>query len=398
MFRLSVYSQGLIQPTDEVQAGLRPFLKIRNIMSSKKILPSGVLAFAMPLLLSMQATSASVQQAEDSPWKFFGDARLRHESNDLMAPAPDRHRERAFIRLNGIYTYADHLEMGVRATTGSADNNHPWFDLGSNGLGKIGFNIDRLYLRYEPELVAGSTVWLGKFGNPVKRNPIYGDLVNDNDAQLEGAVFEWEAGDLGAFDSSKIQAGQVVVLEQAGGEESSYTMLSWNGVNQIDDQAKFELATTYYFFGDLTPDGGSQFLNNSNHRTGGDFTSDFGILETMAAYHMEDYVFTGEYIKNFRAADGVGENGWALGALMKTKHGKFYYQYQVLEQDAVHAYFAQDDFLYPTNHATHLVGWKKPLANGMLFHVWGMASKLDEDFGAPNETVTRIRIALSIYF
>lgn len=367
-------------------------------MSFQKILRGRVLAFAIPAIFCMQATSAAAQQAEDSPWKFFGDARLRHESNDMMAPTPDRHRERAFIRFNGIYTYSDELEMGVRATTGDANNNHPWFDLGSGALSKIGFHLDRLYLRYQPEFVDGGTMWVGKFGNPVKRNPIYGDIVNDNDAQQEGVVFELQSGDLGPFDQSKWQLGQVAVLEQATGEDAFYTMLSWSGVNQIDEQQKFELTSTYYFFNDLTPDDSGVFLNTANHRTGSDFTSDFGILETIAAYHFDDYILTGEYVKNLRAADGVGDNGWALGALMKTKHGKFYYQYQVLEQDAVHAYFAQDDFLYPTNHATHLVGWKKPLANGMLFHVWGMASKLDESFGAPNETVTRIRVALSIYF
>lgn len=399
MFRLSVRQQGLIQPSDPVRADRSPFLKIRIIMSSQKILRGGVLAFATLVFAGLQTASASAaaQQAEDSPWKFFGDARLRHESNDLMAPASDWHRERVFIRFNGIYDYSEELELGVRATTGSRDNNHPWIDLGK-GLTKMGFHLDRLYLRYQPEFVSGGTMWVGKFGNPVKRNPIYGDLVNDCDAQLEGAVLEWKSGELGAFDQSTFQAGQVVALEQAAGEESTYTMLSWSGVNEIDEQSKFELSTTYFFFGDLTPDGSGALLNSHNNRTGGDFTSDFGILETVASYHFDDYLVTGEYIKNFRAADGVGDTGWALGALTKTKHGKFYYQYQVLEQDAVYANFAQDDFLYPTNHATHLVGWKKKLANGMLFHVWGMASKLDESFGAPNETVTRIRVALSIYF
>ncbi|MBC8405825.1 MAG: putative porin [Planctomycetes bacterium] len=367
-------------------------------MSSQNILRGGVLAFTIPMLFSALATSGLAQQAEKSSWSFFGDARLRHESNDLMAPAPDWHRERAFIRLNGVYHYTDGLELGVRAVTGSADNNHPFFDLGNGGLGKVGFHFDRLYLRYQPDFFDIGTLWVGKFGNPVQRNPIYGDLVNDCDAQLEGALIEMEPGPLGPFDSTRLLLGQVVALEQAAGEESTFSMLGWSGASNIDAQSKFELTSTYYFYGDLTPDGSGALLNTRNARSGGNFTSDFGVLETVAAYHFDDFIFTGEYIKNFRAADGVGDTGWALGGLMKTKKGKFYYQYQVLEQDAVYANFAQDDFLYPTNHASHLVGWKKPLSSAVLFHVWAMASKMDESFGALNETVTRIRVALTVKF
>ena len=59
---------------------------------------------------------------------------------------------------------------------------------------------------------------------------------------------------------------------------------------------------------------------------------------------------------------------------------------------------AQDDFLYATNYSTNVVGWKKAISDATALHVWLQASELDDDFGAPDDTVYRFRIDFDVNF
>ena len=115
-------------------------------------------------------------------------------------------------------------------------------------------------------------------------------------------------------------------------------------------------------------------------------------------YQTGDLLFAGEYVLNTRAADGVEDSGFALGAGMDTDYGRFYFQHQTLGQDATVAATAQDDFLYRTNYSTNIVGWKKDLAEHVGLHVWLQASELDDDFGAADDTVYRFRVDFDVNF
>jgi hypothetical protein len=356
---------------------------------------SGLLALGVFTASSFIGTSAAAQEG-DGPWKFSGDARFRAEFNDT-AGTSDRHRQRMRFRFGGSYTYNDEFTIGARAVTGNpADPRSPHVDLGG-GLGKMQLNLDRLYVQYTPEWFDGAFV-AGKFGNPVYRNPVYGELVWDADVQPEGLAVVYGLGDMGPFSETGFIGAQVAVLEQSASENIWATLLNWHGKVKRDDDSSIDLGVSYYHYGDLTPDGSGALLGIGNAVAGGEFVSDFGIMDAVVAYNTGDYTVSTEIIKNLRAGDGVGDSGYTFGGAMNTENGKFYYQFQSVETDAVMAYVSQDDFLYTNNHDSHIVGWKKPLMEKLGVHVWLMASEMEDDGGAANDTIYRFRIDFNFKF
>ena len=137
--------------------------------------------------------------------------------------------------------------------------------------------------------------------------------------------------------------------------------------------------------------------------------SDFGIFNTIASLTWEGWrtplTVAGEYIWNTQARGGH-DQGWALGAsLGKTKKKgdwRIYYQWQVVEQEAVFSPFAQDDFLLQTNHRSHVFGSNYQLADNVGLHLWGLISARDlTSAGATTDSDKdqwRLRVDLTIKF
>jgi len=355
----------------------------------------GLLALGVFAASSFIGSSAAAQEG-DGPWKFSGDARFRAEFNDTDGTS-DRHRQRMRFRFGGSYTYNDEFTIGARAVTGSpTDPKSPYVDLGG-GLNKMELNLDRIFVQYNPEWFGGTFV-AGKFGNPVYRNPVYGELVWDADVQPEGLALVYGLGDMGPFSDTGFIGAQVSVLEQSAGEDFWATLLNWHGKIKRDDDSSLDFGVSYYHYGDATPDGSGALLGVGNATSGGEFASDFGIMDAVAAYNTGDYTVSAEVIKNFRAADSVGDSGFAFGGAMNTESGKFYAQFQTIETDAVFAAVSQDDFLYTTNHNSYVFGWKDKLMDKLGIHVWAMASEMEDDAGAGDETVYRFRIDFTFKF
>ncbi len=355
----------------------------------------GLLALGVFAASTFIGTDAISQEA-DSPWKFSGDFRFRAEFND-MSGVSDRHRQRMRFRANATYTFDDEFTVGTRITTGSrTDAKSPHVDLGG-GLNKMELNIDRLFVQYTPEWFGGAFV-AGKFGNPVYRNPVYGELVWDDDIQPEGLAVVYGMGDMGPFSDSGFVGAQISVLEQSAGEDFWATLLNWHGKVKRDDDSSFDVGVSYYHYGDPTPDGSGALLGVGNAVAGGEFASDFGIMDAVVAYNTGDFVVSGELIKNFRAASGGDDSGFAFGGAMNTESGKFYAQFQTIETDAVFAAVSQDDFLYTTNHNSYVAGWKTQLMEKLGLHVWGMASEMEDNGGAGDETVYRFRVDFNFKF
>ena len=113
--------------------------------------------------------------------------------------------------------------------------------------------------------------------------------------------------------------------------------------------------------------------------------------------------FAGEYIKNTRA-DIDADEGWALGLSLgsaaKKGDWRTYYQWQVIEQDAVFSAFAQDDFLFSTNHRSHLFGVNYQLTDKIGLHLWGLVSARDKTFNTPttdsDSDQWRVRLDLNV--
>lgn len=356
-------------------------------------LASGTLSLA--LLAAAPATAQG-----DGEWSFESNARFRAEFNDNAPGTKDRHRQRLRLRFGANYRFNSELLVGARVTTGNPDDpRSPYVDLG-DGFNSEDITLDRLFFQYTPEAIPGLAVVGGKFGPPVYRNPIYGNLVWDEDVQPEGlgAIYSWS--DCMGFDEFHVTAGQLAALEQAAGENAWATLVEVGGHINAGDDATFSGAAAYFFYGDLTPSGSAALAADlrGNSLTGSELTSDYGVLDVNLAYENEDLIFSGEFIQNQRADSSVGDTGFAVGAALKTQKGKFYYQYASIEQDAILTAFSNDDMIMATNFNNHMAGWKTPLSDQVDLHIWVMAQEPNEILaGVIDEMVYRIRFDVTLH-
>ena len=383
--------------------GPSPPFKQNNILSKSILFAAGTLAMAALTSSTASAQGDVLAQEPESKWSVNGDFRFRLEFNDNSGSV-DRHRQRMRFRVGGTYQFSDRVTLGVRAITGNAaDPNNPHVDLGGV-FDSFEVSLDRLYFEYRPTEVKGLTVIGGKFNNPITRNPVYGELVWDADIQPEGLalVYGCQEG-CGILDGMRVYGAQFAVLEQGGGEEAWASLIGFDLKKKTGDDSRIDFGASYTFFGDLTPDGSAGAITgdlNGNAMTGTELTSDFGILDAVAAFNINNFVVSAEMINNVRAADGVDDTGMAIGAAVKTEMGKFYYNYATVEQDAVLSAFAQDDMLLTTNFDSHMLGWKLPLTENSGLHVWVMASEPNDAAvsTAANDTVYRFRIDWNLNF
>jgi len=346
--------------------------------------------------------SAPASAQDEGGWSFSSDARFRAEFNDNAPGTKDRHRQRLRLRAGANYRFNGELLVGTRVTTGNPDDpRSPYVDLG-DGFNSEDISLDRLYFQYTPEAVPGLVVLGGKFGAPVYRNPVYGELVWDDDVQPEGlgALYSWS--DCLGFDEFHILGAEFAALEQSAGEETWATVVEAGGTIRLDDESKFSGAAAYYFYGDLTPSGSlalaADLRGNALNGTGTDVLSDFGILDVNLAYENANVIFSGEFIQNQRADSSVGDTGFAVGAALKTSMGKLYYQYASIDQDAILTAYSQDDMIMATNFNNHMLGWKKKLNKQVDLHVWVMAQEPSEILaGVIDEMVYRFRIDFTLH-
>ncbi len=335
-------------------------------------------------------TEASAWEAIFERISFYGDLRLRHESSFDLDSQPDRHRERFRLRLGANYQLLEELLVGARVTTGNADDpNSPHVTLGTV-FDSYFISIDRAFVTYQPSWLEGAFVTAGKFSHPFRSNPVYGELVWDGDVQPEGIVAGYTTTDLGPLDRVDLRAGEYLLLEQGMTEEAVMSVFQVaTRVSPIENLVA-DGAVGFYYYSDVTPDGSAMLLaDNQGNATvdrDGDgnadnFQSDFSILNPIVSLTWNGLAvpvtIAGEYLWNLDA-NGTEDQGWAAGvAVGSTKvqgDWRCYYQYQVVEQDATFAAFAQDDFLLATNHCSHLFGIQYQLFDQVGLRVWGLIS------------------------
>ena len=347
--------------------------------------------------------------------KFYGDARLRSESSFNLDDADDRHRQRLRVRFGTEYQVNDELVFGARVVTGDPDDpNSPHSTLG-DAFNGIDISLDRAFLRYTPESIDGASLTGGKFAHPFMTNPVYGELVWDQDVQPEGGIVGYDFGGSGASEGVGVNVGVYNLLEQGNAEDAFIVVSQIDAIKSIGDGGKARGAIGYYYYTDVTPDGSSTLLadnaGNAVEDTDADtipvlFVSDFGVLDALAAYEFQagdmPVAISGQYIHNTRA-EIDGDTGWAtgvaLGSAKKKGDWKFYYQWQVMEQDAVFSAFAQDDMLFQTNYRSHVTGTNYQLTDKIGLHLWGLISRPD-DVSASSATSDdfqwRVRLDLNV--
>lgn len=355
------------------------------------------------LLAALASTSAAAQAPAKEPatepakektlWQKLeerlsvsGDMRLRHESQVLLDDQTDRHRERVRLRLGVNYLVADELLIGLRMTTGDpSDQNSPYLTL-DNLFQKVPFSLDRIFATYRPRWAPGFWVTAGKFGHPFYANPVYGELVWDADVQPEGLSMGYTWSGKGFVEQLGVSVGGYTVLEQKAADDAMMFVAQVSTRLRLSDHLRTTLAVGYYLYSDTAPGGANQIVakNSGNALTpdGKQYLSQFGILNSIFTLTYDGWALpltlSGEHLRNTRAHSSR-DSGWAGGLMLgqEAKRGdwRFYYQWQLIEQDAVFSPFTNDDFLFHTNHRSHVFGINYQFTNSIGIHGWALVSE-----------------------
>ncbi|MBI2818853.1 MAG: putative porin [Acidobacteria bacterium] len=348
-----------------------------------------------------QSLVANPPAQESPPWegvldrlKPYGDLRLEWDSNVNLDDRPDRHRQRVRFRVGTNYQLSEELLVGARLASGNpADPKSPHETMG-NVLHSFNISLDRAFLTYRPAWAPGTWLTAGKFSHPFLQNPVYGELVWDADVQPEGIVGGYRFSNRGPLESLELTVGQYVLLEQSRADEGFASAFQIASRFRLSESLAANLAMGSYIYSTLTPSGARTILNDNNGNAtldiDGDnipdkFKSGFTILNPILGFTYSGWklplTLSGEYIQNLRARIPQ-DQGWAVGAALgraqKQGDWRFYYQWQVIQQDAVFSAFPQDDFLFQTNHRSHLFGVNNQVTDNVSLHVWALGSARDK--------------------
>ena len=352
----------------------------------------------------------------------FADMRLRHEW-DGRADAENRNRERVRFRFGATTQVNEWMKAGFRLRTGSRDDpQSPYHNFGREAddnqmLRGVEFNLDRVYMTAEPPFLDGAFVTIGKFGHPFAHNPVYGELVWDDDVQPEGIVGGWRGMPAENLEL-ELTAGQYLLLSQDDFDEFSAFVAQGAAKLKIDEHWSVMGAVGWYRYGDTEPDDSLGAVNDNNGNSvridltdpndpfADKYLADFHILNPIASATYRGLsmpvTLAGEYVLN-TGADGDtrdGNTGWAIGGSVgQTKQpGDWYvfYQYQRIEQDAVFSPFSQDDFRFGTNFKGHVYGAKYKVSDRFSVRGWGLTARPVDGPSIGNST--RLRLDLDASF
>lgn len=335
----------------------------------------------IPALLvgvSLGAPRATAQQIAEG-WEFSGDLRLRADLDDSLAG--DGESLRARLRLGASWQIDEQLRLRLRASTGDPDDAREAYATFGDGFSRFDLELDQVYLDYRPDWARGSQLTAGKFAYPFRRNPVYGQLVWDEDVQPEGLTLSYEQEEAGPFENLSFGFGQWAVFENGTGADAWATVLHASGEIPWDGDQSLEIAATFNWY---------------NGTVAG--AADFGILDALVAWNWGDFVYSTQVVSNLRADDDEDGAGAAFGAAYDTSVGRFYYQFSAIETDAVFASVAQNDFLYSNNHTTQLVGWRRALNETVGFGLSLAASDRAEEDLPGDEVVYRLRFDFDLSF
>lgn len=353
----------------------------------------------------------------------FADLRLRHEW-DGRADAENRNRERVRFRFGATSQVNSWLQAGFRVRTGSrGDPQSPYHDLGrvesdNQMLRGLEFNLDRVFMTATPEFLDGFHLTIGKFGHPFVKNPVYSELVWDDDVQPEGVVAGWRLMPAENIEFD-LTAGQYLLLSQDNDDEFSAFVAQAAAEVKVSQDLSLMGAVGWYRYGDTEPDGTLGAVNdnrgNSVNINPGDpntppfpdeYLASFHILNPIASATYRGFAMpvtlAGEYVLN-TGADGDqrdGNQGFALGASIgETRQPgdwSAFYQYQRIERDAVFSPFSQDDFRFSTNFKGHTYGVRYKASDRFSIRGWGLTARPDSGPRIGNST--RLRLDLDARF
>lgn len=297
---------------------------------------------------------------------FYGDLRLRYESQFERDTADNRHRGRVRLRTGINVEVHDQVLVGARLVTGDPEEATSTNQTLDDVFDKFEISLDRIFLKYQPERIPNSWFMAGKFGAPWRTTPIFDGMTWDSDVQPEGVAAGYAFDDVGPFNTIAFTGVQLFVEETSGTEDAFGTVFQVAAEVDLADTLNLETGVTYFSWSDLEIDGSLAFLvpdNNGNVIVDGDFQSDFGVLHPYVVLSYDGWKYpvalVGEYVNNLRA-NNDRDQGWSLGASLGAAEQRgdwqLFYQWVVLEQDAVLTAVNSDDFTLHSGFRGHHYG------------------------------------------
>ena len=135
--------------------------------------------------LDEKLAKAGPEWAQRTSWK--GDFRLRNEYRDRSGTGNNTNRQRIRFRDGFTSKVSDELKVGARLATGSLTDPISTNDSFDDTFTKKGFNLDRAYLEYAPEMPGVSET---KLIGGIIENPFWtpSPMVWDDDLSFDGAA------------------------------------------------------------------------------------------------------------------------------------------------------------------------------------------------------------------
>lgn len=342
-----------------------------------------------------------------------GDIRLRLENDfNRDVTAGTRTRARFRLRLGTEIDIHDNLIVGFRLATGNLADPQSPHQTFTGAFDKSTFSIDQAFVRWNSQFAKPLTLWLGKFAHPFSYPAIYKELVWDMDVQPEGGAIGLVFKDLGVLDELRIVNGAYILLEDSAAWMDAAQIASTFG---ITENLKLTAASGFYFYDNVNAGGPGtdSIVRNDNGGNSAADTDGDGILDTFVArFHISDsfvnlvytglpmpLAFHGQYFHNFgsgAARDDGYSLGTAYGQLKEQWDWRIYYQYQLVQQDAVFSPVSQDDFLRQTNFKGYVFGVAFVPYSQVDLHFWGLLDKLDSAGGGNMQV--RGRVDLNVRF
>lgn len=280
-------------------------------------------------------------------WDVSGHVRVRQGTDFERIGRPTRNRQRLRARLALTYTANEEIKAGIRWTTGDrklalepGDRRGSPLSYQDAGdvFDKFEFNLDRIFVQYDPNWLPGAWFVGGKFRHQIKLNPIYsspiGSLVWDEAAHPEGIAAGYAWDDWLGIDTWRLVATESAVLELGNSDDASlFNMQVWLEKN-ISPLLKVEAGVAWYDWHNLNPDGNRQISSENNAgnavislppdaagRTDV-FASGFSIINPMLvvtydqsedAWLTHPVQFVGEAFHNTKAFDSIRDTGFSVG-------------------------------------------------------------------------------------
>jgi len=320
-----------------------------------------------PILAVLTSTVPALPPSELAPdWiHFYGGMRLRIEdTRDQNAVGDERLRGRMRARFGAKFDITEEFKAEVRVSTTSGDTaNNPYMDFGGNSpsgdtLGGATIVFDRLNASWM--LSETMSVTAGKMGNPLAKNPVFGEWMLDDDIQPSGIAGVWSPdSDL----DMDLRVAYFVLDE----------------VNSLPGNTADPAISIFQLnFGGATGSLDWDFSNalwNYANETG---PVEYLVWNSILSASFDDLTASFEYLQNLN--DNTGDDtgialGFKYGAGGTEGDSQFFGNYIDMDQNATNFGVAQDDMPtgpVGTGMTGFIGGWKYWWSDAVTFRLWAL--------------------------